>query len=111
MIPLTVYAVAATEGGRTLHADELRAALGAAWGATYHSRGDAEHARRVLTEERELLHRGEGLRYWLVSLEPDESGRIVSVCLDLQGCYSDGETIPEAVAMVTDAIALHEGGT
>lgn len=106
---METYAIVPTEL-RTRMADDsdLRGALGCAYGATYARRDAAEYARRVLDEEREILHRGEGIRYWLVSLEPDEDGRTVATCLDIQGCCTDGATVDEALAMIGDALALHE---
>ena len=41
-----------------------------------------------------------------VLLEPDETGGYVVVCPSLQGCYSQGETIEEALANIREAIQL-----
>jgi predicted RNase H-like HicB family nuclease len=41
-----------------------------------------------------------------VFLEPDEDGGYVVVCPSLQGCYSQGETVDEALANIKEAIEL-----
>ena len=42
-----------------------------------------------------------------VILEPDEeSGGYVISCPSLQGCYSQGETVDEAIANIKEAILL-----
>jgi len=41
-----------------------------------------------------------------VLLEPDETGGYVVICPSLQGCYSQGETIEEALANIREAIQL-----
>jgi len=41
-----------------------------------------------------------------VLLEPDESGGYIVSCPSLQGCYSQGETIEEALANIREAIQL-----
>jgi predicted RNase H-like HicB family nuclease len=41
-----------------------------------------------------------------VLLEPDEDGGYVVVCPSLAGCYSQGETIEEALANIREAIEL-----
>jgi len=41
-----------------------------------------------------------------VLLEPDEDGGYVAVCPSLAGCYSQGETIEEALANIREAIEL-----
>lgn len=41
-----------------------------------------------------------------VPLEPDETGGYVVICPSLQGCYSQGETIAEALANIREAIQL-----
>ena len=42
-----------------------------------------------------------------VILEPDlESGGFVVTCPSLQGCYSQGETVDEAMANIQEAIEL-----
>lgn len=41
-----------------------------------------------------------------VFLEPDEDGGYVVVCPSLQGCYSQGETVEEALANIREAIEL-----
>ena len=41
-----------------------------------------------------------------VFLEPDETGGYVVSCPSLQGCYSQGETIEEALANIREAIQL-----
>jgi len=39
-------------------------------------------------------------------LEPDETGGYVAVCPGLAGCYSQGETVQEAIANIKEAIEL-----
>jgi predicted RNase H-like HicB family nuclease len=41
-----------------------------------------------------------------VFLEPDEDGGYVVVCPSLQGCYSQGETVEEALVNIREAIEL-----
>lgn len=41
-----------------------------------------------------------------VLLEPDETGGFVVVCPSLPGCYSQGETIDEALENIREAILL-----
>ena len=41
-----------------------------------------------------------------VFLEPDETGGYVVVCPSLPGCYSQGDTVEEALANIEEAIAL-----
>ncbi|HLH75587.1 MAG TPA: type II toxin-antitoxin system HicB family antitoxin [Candidatus Binataceae bacterium] len=41
-----------------------------------------------------------------VFLEPDETGGYVAVCPALSGCYSQGETVTEAMANIREAIEL-----
>ena len=41
-----------------------------------------------------------------VFLEPDEDGGYVVVCPSLPGCYSQGETVEEALANIREAIEL-----
>lgn len=41
-----------------------------------------------------------------VILEPDEEGGFVVVCPSLPGCYSQGETIDEALENIKEAILL-----
>jgi antitoxin HicB len=41
-----------------------------------------------------------------VLLEPDEDGGYVVVCPSLPGCYSQGETVEEALANIREAIEL-----
>jgi len=41
-----------------------------------------------------------------VLLEPDEDGGYVVVCPSLTGCYSQGETVEEALANIREAIEL-----
>ena len=41
-----------------------------------------------------------------VFLEPDEDGGYVVVCPSLQGCYSQGETVDEALSNIKEAIEL-----
>jgi len=41
-----------------------------------------------------------------VLLEPDETGGYVAVCPSLPGCYSQGETVEEAMENIEEAILL-----
>jgi len=41
-----------------------------------------------------------------VLLEPDETGGYVVVCPALTGCYSQGDTVAEAMANIKEAIEL-----
>ena len=41
-----------------------------------------------------------------VILEPDENGGYVVTCPSLPGCYSQGESIEEALENIKEAIAL-----
>lgn len=41
-----------------------------------------------------------------VVIEQDKNG-FVAECLDLQGCYTQGETYEEVVKNIKDAIKLH----
>ena len=41
-----------------------------------------------------------------VILEPDETGGYVVSCPSILGCYSQGETIDEALANIKEAIEL-----
>jgi antitoxin HicB len=41
-----------------------------------------------------------------VLLEPDETGGYVVICPSLQGCYSQGETVEEALANIREVIQL-----
>jgi len=41
-----------------------------------------------------------------VLLEPDEDGGYVVTCPSLQGCYSQGDTVEEALANIREAIEL-----
>ena len=42
-----------------------------------------------------------------VFIEKDEDGNFLAICPALQGCYTDGETMEEALEMIEDAIKLH----
>ena len=41
-----------------------------------------------------------------VLLEPEEAGGYVAVCPALAGCYSQGDTVTEAMANIKEAIEL-----
>jgi len=41
-----------------------------------------------------------------VILEPDETGGYVVTCPSLAGCYSQGDTVEEALANIREAIEL-----
>ena len=47
-----------------------------------------------------------GLLDFKVLLEPDDTGGYVVVCPSLQGCYSQGETVDEALSNIREAIQL-----
>ena len=42
-----------------------------------------------------------------VVIERDEDGAYIASCPALQGCYSQGDTIEEALENIKDAIKLH----
>ena len=42
-----------------------------------------------------------------VVVEKDEEGNFLAICPALQGCYTEGTTKEEALAMIEDAIKLH----
>lgn len=42
-----------------------------------------------------------------VVIEKDETGRFLAICPTLQGCYTEGETIEEALELIKDAMKLH----
>ena len=42
-----------------------------------------------------------------VVIERDEDGRFVAICPALQGCYTEGESVEEAMERIEDAIRLH----
>ena len=42
-----------------------------------------------------------------VVVERDESDKFLAVCPTLQGCYTEGETVKEALSLIEDAIRLH----
>lgn len=42
-----------------------------------------------------------------VVIEQDETGRFLAICPALQGCYTEGETIEEALKLIEDAMRLH----
>ncbi len=42
-----------------------------------------------------------------VVLQAEEDGRFTALCPELQGCYTQGDTEAEALAMIKDAIRLH----
>lgn len=41
-----------------------------------------------------------------VFLEPDEDGGYVVICPTIAGCYSQGDTVEEALANIREAIEL-----
>ncbi len=41
-----------------------------------------------------------------VFLEPDETGGYVAICPSLPSCYSQGETVEEAMENIEEAILL-----
>jgi len=47
-----------------------------------------------------------GVLDFKVFLEPDEDGGYVVVCPSLQGCYSQGETVEEALANIREVIEM-----
>jgi len=42
-----------------------------------------------------------------VVVEKDEDGIFLAICPALQGCYADGETLEEALAMIEPVIKMH----
>ncbi len=42
-----------------------------------------------------------------VVVERDEDGRFLAICPALQGCYTEGESKEEALALIEDAVRLH----
>jgi predicted RNase H-like HicB family nuclease len=42
-----------------------------------------------------------------IIIEKDETGKFPAVCPALQGCYTEGDTIKQAIAMIKDAMRLH----
>ncbi len=42
-----------------------------------------------------------------VVIEKDEAGRFLALCPALQGCYTEGETVEEALELIKDAMKLH----
>jgi predicted RNase H-like HicB family nuclease len=42
-----------------------------------------------------------------VLIEKDEDENFLAICPALQGCYTSGETLEEALIMIKDAIKLH----
>ena len=42
-----------------------------------------------------------------VVIEQDETGSFLAICPALQGCYTEGETVEEAIKFIKDAIRLH----
>jgi predicted RNase H-like HicB family nuclease len=42
-----------------------------------------------------------------VVIEKDETGRFLALCPTLQGCYTEGETVEEALELIKDAMKLH----
>jgi predicted RNase H-like HicB family nuclease len=48
-----------------------------------------------------------GRRYkYRVTFEPDEDGQIVADCPAIDGCYTGGRTLEEAIEMIKDALKL-----
>jgi len=42
-----------------------------------------------------------------IGIEQDEDGIYIATCPALQGCYSQGDTVDEAIGNIKDAIRLH----
>ncbi|HAX99080.1 MAG TPA: hypothetical protein DCY12_09405, partial [Candidatus Atribacteria bacterium] len=42
-----------------------------------------------------------------ILIEKDENGIYIASCPALQGCYSQGDTVDEALQNIKDAIQLH----
>ena len=42
-----------------------------------------------------------------VVIEKDETGNFLAICPALQGCYTEGETMEQALMLIKDAIRLH----
>jgi predicted RNase H-like HicB family nuclease len=48
------------------------------------------------------------LKYkYQILIEKDENGIYIASCPALQGCYSQGDTVDEALQNIKDAIQLH----
>jgi predicted RNase H-like HicB family nuclease len=48
------------------------------------------------------------LKYkYRILIEKDENGIYIASCPALQGCYSQGDTVDEALQNIKDAIQLH----
>ena len=54
----------------------------------------------------QLYHQPMAVLDFKVFLEPDEGGGYVVVCPSLQGCYSQGETVEEALANIREVIEM-----
>ena len=46
-------------------------------------------------------------RHFTVILDRDEDGRFLAICPALEGCYTEGETVDEALQNVREAIEAH----
>ena len=42
-----------------------------------------------------------------VIVQKDADGNFLAICPSLQGCYTDGRTLDEALEMIDDAIKIH----
>jgi predicted RNase H-like HicB family nuclease len=42
-----------------------------------------------------------------VVIEQDEDGRFLAICPGLQGCYTEGGTVKEALELIKDAMKMH----
>ena len=57
--------------------------------------------------ERIISVKVEGKSYsYRATFEVDEDGRYVAECPAIEGCYTEGRTIDEAVEMMKDALIL-----
>ena len=42
-----------------------------------------------------------------IVIEQDETGKFLALCPALQGCYTEGETVAQAMTLIKDAMRLH----
>ena len=42
-----------------------------------------------------------------IIVEKDETGKFLAICPALQGCYTEGDTIKQAMVLIKDAMRLH----
>ncbi|MFZ1321002.1 MAG: type II toxin-antitoxin system HicB family antitoxin [Ignavibacteria bacterium] len=42
-----------------------------------------------------------------VVIDKDEDGNYLAICPSLQGCYTEGSSMEEAMELIEDAVRLH----